>query len=738
MIRTSRKDYMVKDTREITYGHASINPKKNVVAGSYGTWILTLTVGTHGIDDGGHIKIAWRDVSDWKRPQFLKPKSPNYTTISSTGNAELDVCFEERGYIRPWRPCMTVTIYDGYLAEGDSVTIIYGDTSEGGLGFMAQTFVEDSFEFRVLIDPFGTGQYILVPDSPFLKVVAGEPEILKVTVPSETVIGNPTWVSVRIEDKWGNPTSHNAETIVFSSSDPNATLPASYTFISKDGGTHRFENLTFQTPGIHYVAVSDVKTNQISTSNPIVTHEKRAKMMLYWGDLHGQTEETVGTGTVDQYFCFARDAAALDFVSHVGNDFQITKDHYKDTQRAVKEFHAPGKFITFLGYEWSGNTSAGGDHNVYFLKDDQLIHRSSHVQVEDKMDEDTDRYPISRLLDTFRGRNDVLVIPHIGGRRAILDYYEPDLTPFIEICSVHGHFEWFAREAVGIRGLKVGFIGGSDDHTCRPGGARPISMMEAVNGGLMGTYARELTRESLWDAFRKRHVFTTTGKRIILRVTCGDVMMGDELTINQPPTISVEIIGTVGLEKVEIFRGVDIIYAHKLAKSNLISDTIKIIWSGARVTTRRRNTDWSGEINIDNGKITSAEEFAFDLPWHGIIEMTEQKVTWSSTTSGDLDGIILNLEASEDTRLFFNTKPAQFSFQLNQLTQPLIVEAGGIEQMVEVSRISGKETPFNVKFEYTDRKVRPGVYAYYVKVLQNDGEKAWSSPIFVNYDKKMI
>lgn len=727
---------MTKKGREITYGHATINPKNNVVAGSYGTWTLTLTVGKHGIDDGGHIKIAWRDVSDWKRPQFLKPKEANYMTIITTGNAELDVCFEESGYIRPWRPCLTITIYDGFLAEGDNVIIVYGDTSEGGSGSKAQTFVEDSFEFRVLVDPFGTGQYTLVPDSPFLKVVAGEPKLLKVIIPSETVIGNPTWLSIKIEDAWGNPTPHYTGTVVFSSSDPDASLPTPYTFSREDEGAHRFEDLAFRTPGIHYVTISDVKSNKISVSNPIVIYEKKKKLMLFWGDLHGQTEETVGTGTVNQYFSFARDAAALDFVSHVGNDFQITTDHYKDTQRAVKEFHVPGRFITFLGYEWSGNTPAGGDHNVYFLKDDQLIHRSSHAQVEDKSDEETDRYPISRLLHTFHGRNDVFVIPHIGGRHAILDYYEPSLTPFIEICSVHGHFEWFAREAVGERSLKVGFIGGSDDHTCRPGGAKPISMMEAVNGGLMGAYARELMRESLWEAFRKRHVYATTGERIILHVTCGNAMMGDEITLNKPPSISVEVIGTTSLEKVEIIRGVDIIYVHQLTQSNSISNKIKIVWSGARVTTRRRNTNWSGEINIDKGKIISAEEFAFDLPWESIIEKTKQRVRWSSTTAGDFDGIILTLEAPEDTLIVFNTKPAQFSFQLNKLKTPLIVEAGGIEQKVEFSRISGKETPVDVNFTYTDREVRPGINAYYVRVVLSDGEKAWSSPIFVNYDKK--
>jgi hypothetical protein len=538
---------------------------------------------------------------------------------------------------------------------------------------------------------------------------------------------------VKIEDKWGNPTSDYVGRVEIQSNDSNAILPPSYTFTPKDRGTHRFENLTFQTPGLNHITVSDVKDEKFrSISNPILTHEKQGERMLYWGDLHGQTEETIGTGTVDQYFHFARDAAALDFVSHVGNDFQITKEHYKDTQRVVKEFHNPRKFVTFLGYEWSANTPAGGDHNVYFLKDDQPIYRSSHAQIQDKSDEDTDRYPISRLLETYRGKDDVLVIPHIGGRHAILDYHDPDLTPFIEITSVHGHFEWFAQDALE-RGLKVGFIGGSDDHTCRPGGAHPTTMVEAVNGGLMGVYARELTRESLWEAFQKRHVYATTGTRIILRVTCGNAIMGDEIILEEAPTIFIEVFGTAGLEKVELRRGLDIIHTQEILQRDVSSNRIRITWSGARVTTRRRNTDWSGELTLDKGMIRSAEEFAFDLPWQGITEKDEQRVRWVSTTSGDFDGVILDLDAPDDAVIIFNTKSVQISFQLNQLKEPLVIDAEGLEQKVEISRISGGEPPTTVRFEYTDQEVKLGLNPYYVKVLQSDGEKAWSSPIFINF-----
>ncbi len=464
-------------------------------------------------------------------------------------------------------------------------------------------------------------------------------------------------------------------------------------------------------------------------------YEKRQDKNLFWGDLHGQTEETVGTGTVNQYFSFAKDAAALDYAAHVGNDFQITKDHYKDTQQTVKDFHIPKRFITFLGYEWSGNTPAGGDHNVYFLKDDQPIFRSSHAQIEDKSDIETDRYPISLLFDTFQGRQDVMIIPHIGGRRAIFDYFRSELTPFIEISSVHGHFEWFAREAMKA-GLKIGFVGGSDDHTCRPGGANPTSKVEAVNGGLMATFANNLTRQSLWNAFKNRHVYATSGKRIILKVNCGNAMMGDEIAISYPPTLEVEIIGTTGLEKVELIRGLEKIYDHPLLQSELLSDTLKIVWSGARVTTRRRNTDWSGKITLDKGKIISAKEFAFDLPWNKIIDKGEKLLSWSSMTSGDYDGIILSVDVPDTAKILFDTKPAKFSFQLNQLSEPLVIKAGEIDQKVEVSRIPEKDPPSHVKFEFTDEGSKPSMNPYYIQVLQIDGEKAWSSPLYINYNPK--
>ena len=224
----------------------------------------------------------------------------------------------------------------------------------------------------------------------------------------------------------------------------------------------------------------------------------------------------MGTGSLDEYFSFVRDVAAMDFGSWQGNDFQVTMPLWAKVKEAVKKYNDPNSFVPFLGYEWSGLTPGGGDHNIYFLGKDEQIHRSDHWLIEDKTDEETDRYPISELWKTFKGRKDVIAIPHVGGRHGNFDYYDPERIPLIEVHSHHGTFEWFLEEAMKRR-MKVGFVAASDDHTCRPGLSYP-SRGFATLGGYIGIYAKELTRDALWEALWARRTYATTGKRILLHV----------------------------------------------------------------------------------------------------------------------------------------------------------------------------------------------------------------------------
>ena len=116
-------------------GHADIIPVASVTAGSLGTWTIRYRVGPAGIDDGGRLKLCFRINSDWGVPQFTDPTAANFVTLSTTANARLTPSYDPRGHIRPWSKAVTVLVDDGYLAEGELVHIVLGDTTAGGPGF---------------------------------------------------------------------------------------------------------------------------------------------------------------------------------------------------------------------------------------------------------------------------------------------------------------------------------------------------------------------------------------------------------------------------------------------------------------------------------------------------------------------------------------------------------------------------------------------------------------------------
>ena len=725
-------------------GSVEIKPKTNVIAGSMCTWTLTYTVGRLGVEDGGSIIVAMRSLCDSERPQFDDPKGSGYTTVTTTGKVRLSARYHEASQIYPWRKTVQIDVFDGQLKEGDIVVVTFGDRRGGGLGARIQTYRESEHILKVLVDRFGTGKFEGVKDLPHIVIVGGPADEIQVTSPSDVVVGSPISITVRALDTWGNQSDSFMGKISFSCSDPEASLPKEYAFKGEDRGVKRFDDVILNSIGLHTISVKN-NGGMDGLSNPMVVRRDKSELRLFWGDIHGQTWRTCGIGTLDEYFSFARDVAAMDFASWQGNDYAVTNELWRDVCEETKRFNEPGRYVTFLGYEWSGPTSAGGDHNIYYLGNEGEIHRSSHMQVFDKPDTFTDRNPISQLWETFRGRRDVMAIPHWGGREASLDFFDEERIPLIEVHSNHGTFEFFIEDALR-KGIKVGFVAGSDDHTGRLGLCYPSGNF-GTRGGYVGLYAPELTRMALWEAFWARHCYATTGERIILWSEIDGHMMGEEFQTDALPEIKVKIMGTNTLHEVELKRGTKTIFKHPFAKPREGKEKlIKIEWSGVNARARRirMRVDWKGDLSLNRGKIISYSEFAFDNPVlgddphgrdlkEGVKCISNQSLEWSSTTTGDPDGVILKLDAPDDAEITFHSKPVTFSFTLKNLKDtPMVVQAGGVNRQVKVSEISEK-LPKKLEFSYIDENPKQGINPYWVRVVQSDGSMAWSSPIYVNY-----
>ncbi len=708
------------------YGWAEIDPIEPVVAGSTGTWRITYHAGKYGVDDGGVLKFAWRDVSDWAYPQFDDPPAPNYASIATTGPSSLRAQFEKQRFVRPWRLCVTVDVFDDSLVEGDTVTLTLGDTAGGSPGSRAQTFCKEAFEFRVAVDWCGTWKYTVVP-SPVFEIVPGAASNLVVVGPSLTSPNEDAWIGIKAEDVWGNPCrGYDGEVTIEDGG--LSGLPGSVTFGPDDRGVKRFERVRAPEPGVFRVQASDVDNGLYAEGNPLECRSSVSGPRPFWGDLHGQSEETVGTNPVKSYFEFARELALVDFAGHQGNDFQITKAVWDEIKLQANRQNDPGRYVVFVGWEWSGNTPVGGDHNVYYPSDDGPLHRSSHVLIDDKSDVQTDAQHVTDLYAALKG-TDTLLVPHVGGRYANLSWHDGDFESVVEVYSEWGEFEWFLKEALE-KGYRVGFTAGSDDHKGRPGAAYPGSGSFGVYGGLTCVQAESLTREGVWAALRARRCYGTTGQRILIDAKADGHPIGSVFEADSAPEIVVNVVGTAPIERIDIVRGLDEVHSYP-ANPERSHDRIRIAWSGQRIRARNRLARWDGSLTLEGGTLWDAAGYAFDSASEGITDTTDKSIAWTSVTTGDADGVTFTVDGSDDATIDFRTPIVSRSLRLGTIKMgPVTIDAGGVDMKVvfEMTPVGiGREA--SVRFR--DEDAPPGTHPYWIRVVQTDGSKAWVSPFYV-------
>lgn len=730
------------------YGRAKIGPAGEVVAGSYGTWRLTYVAGSKGVAPGGRIHMYTDSDTDWGIPQFGEPEGAEYMTLQAPPTAGIAITVVDI-------TSLVLTVQGEGLKAGNEVVLTFGVTSGGGPGSRAQTFKEKERYFWIDVDSGDGDGSVTLPDPPYLTIIGGDAARLVVVAPSTAVVGQPFRLLVRAEDEWGNPAMQYRGTVEIQAS--SIDIPVTqYTLGPEDNGVWLIEGCSPSTDGVHKVTVVDSERGLNGASNPILVRVEKAQHALYWGDPHGG--QIAMAEKIPDFFHYARDIAGLDFVGYQRNDHSLSKEDWVLQQEAEKEFYQPGRFVPLPGFEWSGTTDKGGHHNIYFRRHGQPIRRSSHSRVEDKSDIDTDLTHITDAYDAYRNA-DVAITPHVGGAHADLVYHEPTLEPALEMTSTHGSFEWFMDEALERR-YRIGFIGGSDSHTGRPGTDHPGHQPRRyAKSGLAALYAEEATLESIHKALMARRCYATTGARIVVRVDADQHLMGDEYAIDTSPQISVFVAGTAPLESVELFRGREKIHSHPV---DLISsrNRVRVLWDGASRKTSYSGVVWDGNLQLKGGAIKSVEEIRFDSPRSRIVDFTREAVNWHSITCGYRSGLVLELDAVKDNaklELVINTSlisaalfgghgeraPTRMSYapgervmfdvDLRELTYgPKELEIGLLDRKVTVSLApeAGAET---AEFTFADPAPEPGINPYWVRVVQADMEMAWTSPVYVDY-----
>lgn len=746
------------DYRPELMGSATLSPTGEIEAGSMQSFTLVYTAGRFGVDDTGSIKIGFRFATDFGPVQFDDPKGQGYTTAEASNGATLELKWEFKRNIRPWSRSLYIGVMKHFLKPGDTITIRFGDRRQGSPGIRVQTYCERKFQFRVFPDAIATYDYVALPESPSISIVPGPGAHWRAVVPTMVRAGEPFRLAVKADDKWGNPSNLVERVLQLKAAQTIEGMPAKLRF-EKGRFAAVAEGLVVHEPDTLAIDVLGEDGALLCRTNPLRIVRAGTPDVHYWGDTHGQSDETLGTNSARDYFLFGRDRAFLDVMGHQGNDFQITGAFWQELNELTREFDQPGKFVCIPGYEWSANTAVGGDRNVHFMREGETIHRSSHAQIfdaVDKVDEATDAHTAHELFDKLQGR-DCVVMAHVGGRYADVTYaHDGRLETAVEVHSAWGTFEWIVWDAFE-KGHRVGIVANSDGHKGRPGACYPGASFFGSYGGLTCHIAPRLDRAAIFECMRRRHHYATTGNRMLMDVsvrTAGNatlfrrdpavfegvhseatrrLIMGDIARITDDEVeLDVEIVGSAPLERVDLMDGEKILQTIRPFGIGDLGGRVRLIYEGAEYRGRARTTTWDGGLAIDGNAIAQAGVINNWNLDRGIQRQNAAGLAWKAVTTGNHGGIDIWLEDGTAGRLTFETKHVRGSRDIASLgIEPHVFSAGGLERAVKLYRLPERMHETQLKVTRRVKVAARGDTRLFVRVWQEDGHRAWSSPIYL-------
>jgi len=303
----------------------------------------------------------------------------------------------------------------------------------------------------------------------------------------------------------------------------------------------RVEGIHFNTAGVKFITAREAASGIQARSNPIVVSDEPPLERLWWGDIHSQSFFTDGLRCPEELYSFARDEAFLDIFALSDHTEHLTDRQWDYFTAVTNEFDAPGSFATLVGLEWTN--SEQGHRNVYYRGAGGPILRANEPAEQD----------LERLYEIARERG-ALVVPHHSANVTMGVPWELGHDPVAErLCEVHsvwGNSERPAAEGnpFPIRvlggekagqhvrdalcmGRRYGLIGGGDIHDGRPGDElhsrqrAPEFYRLLHRQGIMGVWARELTREAVFDALWNRRCYATrhSGPRPIRVMAASEV-----------------------------------------------------------------------------------------------------------------------------------------------------------------------------------------------------------------------
>jgi hypothetical protein len=505
---------------------------------------------------------------------------------------------------------------------------------------------------------------------------------------------------------------------------------------------------------------------------------------LYWGDTHTNVHPR-HVPQIDGVFDEA--AGVLDFLAvayypfvHLPRNGLLIESwgqrdeflpDWDGVCDAVRRHHRPREFVTFPGYEWHGNRTRWGDVNVFYNADEGPLLATADL---------------SDLIEELRWLGGIAIPHHTAYRPADRgkdwSVHDEVVCPLVEIFSAHGSSEAIdaplpmaANGDMGprvsggtvqaglARGHRFGIIASNESHTGFAG---------RWGYGLMAAWADELTRDALWEAFLARRVYGVTGDRMQLDVRANGREMGEAFAQDGPVELAVDLTGCGSLDRVEILRNNRVVRTHNHRgtwhppDSGRVHAKWRVLALGgpSRHTGFRDPEPFSMDLAVDvpGGRVVGVEP-CFTAPGQRLEPPGRDVAAWhvsvpprECNSTPNAQGVIVELEADTDAALGLSidgqrrTVPVSDALRRTAVIPLMDESRERIRDTFDLSQSevpnpdpyyhnahkvllsqADPETSYKTRVEWVDEHPEPGTNTYYVRVSQDNGQMAWSSPIWV-------
>ena len=298
-----------------------------------------------------------------------------------------------------------------------------------------------------------------------------------------------------------------------------------------------------------------------------ITYRGRT-LKLFFGDLHEHTDVSVcnrlGDQSINESYQHMRDLAVHDFACTTDHGYNLNPYLWCYTAKLARTNDDPGRFLTFLGEEWTSTFEEYSEKHPYgFYGHRNLIFADLYFP---RWWNARNRQNPAQIWEDLRKLNANFVqIPHqladTGNVPTDWNYTDQRAQPVAEIFQTRGSYEhkgtpreagrttppgYFLQDAWA-RGIVIGVIA-SPDH----GGGY----------GKACVFAPELKREAILDAIRARHCYGTTAAKIFLDVRVDGHLMGEKLNTPAGKSVQVEITARCpgDIKQIEVCRNNRFIY----------------------------------------------------------------------------------------------------------------------------------------------------------------------------------